>query len=93
MSRPPNVVPSAPLNVHLPAPLKERLDLFLYSEAEQRIPKGAYQEFFSARIREWLELRNLDLAPWTGGAPGELLIKGKPAALSWLVDQLVKESK
>jgi hypothetical protein len=88
MSRPPNIIPSVDLHVTLPQDLKQKLDLMLFSEVEQRIPKGAYQQFFCARLREWMELRNLDLAPWSGGAPGEWVLKGRKEALAWLTDAL-----
>lgn len=48
----------------LPQSVRTRLDLFLYSTLEQRVPLGAYQEFFLERIREFFESRRLDLTPF-----------------------------
>ncbi len=52
------------LCLKLPASTRTRLDLFLYSELEQRVPQGAYQNFFLERIREFFESRRLDLTPF-----------------------------
>lgn len=41
------------LTTTLPEDLRARLDLLLYSEAENRVPKGAIQEFLVERIREY----------------------------------------
>lgn len=50
-----------PLQTHLPESVRTRLDLFLFSEVEGRIPMGAYQEFLIQRINEFFEWRKLDL--------------------------------
>ena len=41
------------LTLHLPEDVHHRLALHLYSPAEGRIPKGAYQRFFVERITEF----------------------------------------
>lgn len=64
MGRNKKLIPSIALNVHLPTDLHAKLTLHLYSELEQRVPMGAYQEFLSARIREYFENKQLDLAPF-----------------------------
>lgn len=53
--------PITTLNTRLPQSLRTRLDLLLYSEMEGRVPKGAYQDFFCARIEEYLDHRRLNL--------------------------------
>jgi hypothetical protein len=75
-------------NLHLPESLRTRLDLLLFSELENRVPKGAYMEFFTARLLEFFETQAFDLAPYTGGLPGELTVRGRPAALEALQAKL-----
>jgi hypothetical protein len=55
MSRRPNIIPTTPLTLKLPEDLRAKLDLYLISELEGRVPKGKYQEFFIARIKEFFE--------------------------------------
>ena len=58
MPRPRNPHPSVPLELAIPADLRARLDLYLYSEVEQRVPHGAYSAFILPLIREALDRRN-----------------------------------
>lgn len=51
--RPPNVIPSMRINLLLPADIKARLDLHLFSEVECCIPKGAYARFFETLTRDF----------------------------------------
>jgi hypothetical protein len=51
--RPPNITRPVKLTTTLPEDIRAKLDLFLYSELEGRVPKGAYQAFFLERIREF----------------------------------------
>ena len=51
--RPPAIVPSEALNLRLPADLKLKMDLHLFSELEGRVPKGAYAGFISGLVREF----------------------------------------
>jgi hypothetical protein len=49
------------LHLKLEARHRARVDLFLYSELEGRVPKGGHKAFFEARIeeffsREWLDI-------------------------------------
>lgn len=41
------------LRTSIPEDLRAKLDAYLYSPLEQRIPKGAYQDFICSRIREF----------------------------------------
>ncbi len=60
MSRRPNIVPSVQLCLKLPEDIKAKLDLYLFSELEGRVPKGKYQEFFIERIKEFFEKVSYD---------------------------------
>jgi hypothetical protein len=51
--RPPKVIPSERINLHLPADIKARLDVHLFSDVEGRIPKGAYSVFFEDCTRKF----------------------------------------
>ena len=70
MPRRANIDPPVPLQLKLPESVRARLDLFLFSELEGRVPLGRYSEFFVDRMREFFSGRRLSLAPW--GLPGEI---------------------
>lgn len=86
--RKPNVVRSSELHVSLPEDLRTRLDLLLFSELENRVPKGAYMHFFVARLIEFFEHRPLDLSPYLGTLPGERVVRGHPDTLAILQAKL-----
>jgi hypothetical protein len=73
--RRPAIEPSIPTNIALPEGLRTRLDLILHSEVEGRVPKGAYQRFFSERLVEFFNQRQLDLSPYLGSLPGERVVR------------------
>jgi hypothetical protein len=52
MSRPPKADRPERIDVYLPATLKARLAMLLYSPAEQRIPHGAWSQFFETLARQ-----------------------------------------
>ena len=86
--------PIRPVRLHttLPEDMKAKLDLYLYSEAEQRIPKGALQEFLMERIEEFFSSRRLDLESY--GFPPGMAVKGSKATIEHLkykLDLYVKE--
>lgn len=53
MPRPRKTIPSVQLNLALREDIRARLDLLLYSPLEQRVPQGAYQQFFEALLLEY----------------------------------------
>ena len=55
MSRRPNIIPSTRLTLRLPEDIRAKLDLYLFSDLEGRVPLGRYQEFFVARTKEFFE--------------------------------------
>ncbi len=61
MPRRPELIPRTRLETKLPQDVRARLDLFLYSVLEQRVPQGAYQAFFLERIREFFDWQTFDL--------------------------------
>lgn len=55
MPRRPNVIPSYKLTLQVPQDLKSRLDLLLWSDAENRVPHGAYAAFFASLLKSRLD--------------------------------------
>lgn len=85
MSRAKNIVPTEPLFVRLPAELKAKLDLHLFSEVEGRVPFGSHQTFISERLRDFFSSESLDLSPYAPlSAPGTLVVRGSPTAIQLL---------
>jgi hypothetical protein len=76
MPRKAALVPNKHLHTTIPAELAAKLDLFLWSEVEGRVPQGAYQGFVVQAIREFFTLRELDLAPYLGEPEGLFVVKG-----------------
>jgi hypothetical protein len=88
MPRPRAVVPNRHIHTTLPAELATRLELYLWSESEQRVPWNAIQTFFVQRISEFFSTRTLDLSPYLGSLPGELVVSGNDATISRLITHL-----
>lgn len=53
MARPPLILRPVKLNTTIPEDLYAKLVMHLYSESEQRVPKGAFQKFICDRIIEY----------------------------------------
>lgn len=53
--RPPNVLRPSKLTTYLPEDLRAKLDLYLYSEIEGRVPHGAYARFLAERVKEFFD--------------------------------------
>lgn len=53
MVGPRTLVPTEHLHVKLAAPVRAQMDLYLYSELEGRVPKGAYKAFLEKLINEF----------------------------------------
>jgi len=51
--RPSSIIRSVQLTTVLPEDLRAKLDLYLFSTVEGRVPVGAYSTFLQARIREF----------------------------------------
>lgn len=89
MPRKPNIDQSTRLELKLPESLRNRLDLFLFSDLEGRVPKGKYQEFFSERVREYFDFARLDLSPF--GFPEGYFVAGPKDMIAELQRRLVAE--
>lgn len=74
------------LTTSFPESIMARLDLFLFSEVEGRVPKGAYQSFFLDRIHEFFGHRRLDLAPF--GFPQGFYVQGPRGMIDSLENHL-----
>ena len=53
MPRPRLTVPTRQIHFRIPEPLAARLELYLMSEIEGRVPFGGYQVFFEKILREF----------------------------------------
>lgn len=53
MARRPNILRPVQLTTNLPEDIRSRLDLYLYSDVEGRVPHGKYSEFLCERIMEF----------------------------------------
>lgn len=82
MPAPLKLIRPVPLTLKLPEDIRTKLDLYLWSDLEQRIPKGAYQNFFVARIQEFFGWRRLDLEVY--GFPPGFFVKGPEAMIKHL---------
>lgn len=60
--RPPLILRPVSLHTHIPEDLYLKLSMHLYSPAEKRVPKGAFQRFICDRIAEYFnrEVKNDD---------------------------------
>ena len=76
MPRHKNIIRSIPITTAFPEDVRAKLDLLLWSDAEGRIPQGAYQKFLLARIEEFFAGDVLDLGDFVGIVPkGRHLIR------------------
>lgn len=55
MPRRPNIEPSSRLELKLPESLRAKLDLILWSDAEGRVPHGAYAKFITRLLAEYFD--------------------------------------
>lgn len=53
MSRKPALVPTEHLHIKLEAPIRLKMDLFLYSPLEGRVPKGSHKKFIEMLVEEF----------------------------------------
>lgn len=82
--RRPNIVRPVTLHTTLPENIRAQLDLYLWSEVEGCVPKGAYQQFIIDRIREHLQARSVDLGYYLPEHVPGLIVRGSPLAIEVL---------
>jgi hypothetical protein len=86
--RKPLVTPTRSIHLHIDDPLMKLIDERLWSEAEQRVPKGAYQAFFTEAVVRMLRQTPTDLSPYTGSMPLEHIVFGFEGTTRFLRDFL-----
>ena len=59
MPKPKSIDPGISKNISIPASLVAQVDDLLFSDAEGRVPHGAYSRLFTMLLRKWLS----DLPP------------------------------
>jgi uncharacterized protein YcgL (UPF0745 family) len=69
----PKIIRPTRLEVSIPEDLRARLDLYLYSEVENRVPFGAYQKFFVERMKEFFSEKRKYLSEAECSAVKELI--------------------
>lgn len=90
MPRKAAVTPNRHLHTTIPPELMAKLDLFLWSEVEGRVPQGAYQQFVCGAIRDFFSKRTVDIANHLEETSGPVLITATPEALDMLLRGLHK---
>ena len=65
----------------LPAEEFDRLDLHLWSDAEQRIPHAAKAKWVTDRVREFFANERLDLAVYFPELPPGSIVAGSPQVI------------
>jgi hypothetical protein len=88
MPRRPAIEPNFELHTTLPPKLATRVELLLFSEAEGRVPRGAWQRFLTNIITEFFSHRKVDVGVFMNRQPGEILIQGSDHAISTLIHYL-----
>lgn len=86
--RQPDIIRPIKLTTTLPEDIRARLDIHLYSPLEERIPKGAYQQFFIERIREYFDTKTLDLSQYCRVPSRGMVIRGSETSINLLRDML-----
>lgn len=85
-------IPYERIHITIPAEDKQRIEVILFSEIEQKVPRAAWQKFISARIREFLDSDTLDLTLY--GFPLGHYVRGQRGVIRDLklkMDELLKE--
>lgn len=91
MPRPANILRPVKLTTTFPEDIRARLDLYLYSDLERRVPQGAYQRFLTDRTREFFTQSSLDLGLIsTEAVPGRHIVRGSAETIT-LLSKLLSE--
>lgn len=88
MPRKPAIEPNFELHTTLPARLAARVELLLFSEAEGRVPRGAWQKFLVERLTEYFHHRRVDVGVLINRPPGDVLIEGNDHSINQLITHL-----
>ena len=85
--RRPDIIRPVKLTTYFPEDVRTKLDLYLYSELEGRIPKGAYQQFLMDRIRDFFDTVSLDVGVFADKPSA--IVRGSPETIQ-LLEQLLR---
>ena len=80
MSRPSKIIRPVRVHTTFPEDLLARLDLFLWSPLENRLPLGARQKFLVERTQEYFDSASLDVSLYRTVA-GNPIIRGSSEAI------------
>lgn len=84
MPRPKLLIPTRVQQVTLPEDIYMRLQLYLTSGLDGKVPFAAYQTFFVTRINEFFTTRALDISGLGGLPPGTHIVKALPETIHFL---------
>lgn len=84
MPRKPAIEPNRQLEIKLPRDLSVRLDLHLWSDLEERVPRGAYSNLIVPLLREFFERKRLDISLLLSSEPGTHFVYGSEEAIAAL---------
>lgn len=88
MPRRPNIDRPVRLELKMRESIRSKVDLYLFSEVEQRVPKGKYQEFFEERTVAFFNNAKLDLTPF--GFPEGFYIEAPKEMLPLILERMKK---
>lgn len=93
MPRPKPIIPNEEIHITVPQDVKGKLAIHLWSNTEGKVPFGAYNDFFRARLQEYFDRGSLDLAPFVAACPPGSLVFGPKHLILLLNQQLTGGSK
>lgn len=88
MPRKRNIDRPTRLELKLPESVRTRLDLFLFSEVENKVPKGEYQKFFTERTVAFFQNARVELEAF--GFPVGYYVEGPKEMIAALIERLKK---
>lgn len=91
MARPKNIRRGLPITIQLDEELLTRLNLFLFSEVEGRIPYAAQKRFIEARIQEFFSSKALPLERFN--FPAGYFVTGPAAMIDRLQARLEEKEE
>ena len=88
LPRPKAIEPNLEIHTTLPPRLATRVKLYLWSEVESGVPRGALQRFLVDLITKFFNHRRVDLGVFMGRLPGEIVVEGSEHSINTLVSFL-----
>lgn len=87
------ITPNRHIHTTINAELGKKIEDYLFSELEGRVPKGAMQAFLTRQIHEFFSHVELDLSPYVGSMPTEFVVRGNKQSISALTTLFKEQVK